>query len=219
MSRNSLLLRQQLALRFQTAPGDYAHHSWWPAAFLNAFGPACRPDAGASAQLSAWMLEQHGLLGSIDLEFEAPCKRFWLLPAAVIRRTALDLGAALHRHLIGLCVTRSSWQWLSARLERETIDFALSDAAAQWAPPRLSGGTATDSIPDAGGCADIGAGLLLQAASGTGEALEKRARLIFPQALQTTAALTSMPESGRELMAGAITRSLQITPSWRWLYS
>jgi hypothetical protein len=219
VSRSYDLARQQLALRFQVAPADYAHHSWWHDSFASAFGTTVRPLAGARVQLSAWMLEQYGLLGSVDLEFEPHEKRFWLLPADSIRRTALDLGVALHRDLLRRCISRASWRAVSSRFERETIDFALSDPATRlMSRPGLEG-CGVESIPSATDCADIGAAELLRAAERHGAALFNRAKLIFPRSSRSNAAAEPLAESGSALMAGAVARSLQIAPSWRWLYS
>lgn len=215
MSRAAVIARQQLALRFQVAPADYAHASWWPEPFVAAFGAAMQPGARTRSHLSAWLMAEHRLAETFDLGFEPAARRFWLLPAPTVRRSALELGAALHREAIRGCVSRASRKCLLAGLDHAAIDHALSDAgaaAAAWPLPDA----VLPEVPDASHCLADGAAALLGAAAAEGPALWRRARLVFPREVRT---VRGDAASAGAWIAHARERALLEQPTWRWLFS
>ena len=214
---DATLARQQHTLRFYAAPADYAHPSWWPAAFA-LLGAGASPTPQAAAQLSRWMLATYELgppPSAAELCFDAPASRFWLLPPELVRRVAVDVGVALRRNLIRRCISRASWEALHARFEADTLDFALSDAAAALAPPPRSP-RAAERVPGFAECALIGACMLLRGFESPQSAQARRARLLFPRAWRLRSRSSSAAPAA--LLPTAVDRALQLQPSWRWLF-
>jgi hypothetical protein len=215
------LARQEHTLRFYAAPADYAHPSWWPAAFGALAGSTASPTPQAAAHLSRWMIGEYQLgapHSAAELAFDQPATRFWLLPPELVRRVAVDIGAALRRNLIRHCISRASREQLNACFGADTLDFALSEAAAALAPPPRSP-RAAERVPGFAECALVGGCMLLRTFDPAPPAqaqAQAQARLLFPRAWRMRSSSSTLPAPA--LLPTAVDRALQLQPSWRWLF-
>ena len=212
------LARQEHTLRFYAAPAEYAHPSWWPAAFAALPGACQLPAPAAAAHLSRWMIGQYQLgtpQSAAELAFDDAPARFWLLPPELVRRVAMDIGVALRRNLVRRCISRASRDQLQAQFAADTLEFALSDAATALAPPPASP-SAAERVPGLAECALVGGCMLLRSFAPGASAQARRARLLFPRAWRMRSSSSTQPAPA--LLPTAVDRALQLQPSWRWLF-
>lgn len=212
------LARQEHTLRFYAAPAEYAHPSWWPAAFAALPGAGQLPGPAAAAHLSCWMIGKYQLgtpQNAAELAFEDAPSRFWLLPPELVRRVAMDIGVALRRNLVRRCISRASRDQLQAQFAADTLEFALSDAVTALAPPPASP-SAAERVPGLAECALVGGCMLLRSFAPGASAQARRARLLFPRAWRMRSSSSTQPAPA--LLPTAVDRALQLQPSWRWLF-
>ncbi len=150
----------------------------------------------------------------------------WLLPAALLRRLAFDIGLCAWRDRIRHAVTpgeRLRW----APLGSQALHF-VHEARARSLAESLANAVRTPlsqlgehTAPDAPGCTAVGAGILLAAQRRSGacigeDVLSRRSRLIFARE-------PGLPEVGDveadAVAALAIGHLVEVEPTCRWLLS